>query len=217
MQASLAAQQRLAVIMALLAGFIDAVAFLQCKTYVSFMSGNTTQAGFSITQEKYGIVLTCMTAIVSFTTGVYAGTYALIGEGERTRIRLFRVISGILFFYVFLSHVLTIAQTISVGVIAFAMGLMNTLITAVGKQAVNTDFVTGTLSTIARQMALFTTAKNFADKQQSKKNALRLLLIWLGFIGGAGLAVVCLQTFHSWVLCVPAGALWFLSYTYTRL
>lgn len=42
MQASLAAQQRLAVILALLAGFIDAVAFLQWKTYVSFMSGNTT-------------------------------------------------------------------------------------------------------------------------------------------------------------------------------
>lgn len=158
-----------------------------------------------------------MTAIVSFTTGVYAGTYGLIGGDERTRIRLFRVISGILFFYVFLSHVLTLIPIISVGVIAFAMGLMNTLITAVGKQAVNTDFVTGTLSTIARQMALFTAAKTFADKQQSKKNALRLLLIWLGFTGGAGLAVLCLQAFHSWILCVPAGIVWILSYTYTRL
>lgn len=217
MQASLAAQQGLAVMLALLAGFIDAVAFLQWKTYVSFMSGNTTQAGFSITQEKYGIVLTCLTAIVCFTTGVYAGTYGLIGEGERTRIRLFRVISGILFFYVFLSQVLTIAPIISVGVIAFAMGLMNTLITAVGKQVVNIDFVTGTLSTIARQMALFTSAKTLADKQQSKKTVLRLVLIWLGFIGGAGLAVFCLQALHSWVLCVPAGILWFLSYTYTRL
>ncbi|HEY0551302.1 MAG TPA: DUF1275 family protein, partial [Verrucomicrobiae bacterium] len=39
------AERRLAIQLALIAGYVDAYGFLAYGTYVSFMSGNTTQTG----------------------------------------------------------------------------------------------------------------------------------------------------------------------------
>ena len=67
-------QERSAIFLALIAGYIDATGLIQLKTYVSFMSGNTTSLGAAISTGKSGIITTSITVISCFLLGIYAGT-----------------------------------------------------------------------------------------------------------------------------------------------
>jgi len=69
---SIKMQERLAIFLALIAGYIDATGLIQWKTYVSFMSGNTTSLGAAISTGKYGIIITSITVISCFLLGIYA-------------------------------------------------------------------------------------------------------------------------------------------------
>jgi len=59
-------QERLAIFLALIAGYIDATGLIQWKTYVSFMSGNTTSLGAALSTGKSGIIFTSVTVISCF-------------------------------------------------------------------------------------------------------------------------------------------------------
>ena len=50
-------QEWLAVSLAMIAGFLDAYGMITYHTYLSFMSGNTTQAGYELGQAKFGPAL----------------------------------------------------------------------------------------------------------------------------------------------------------------
>ncbi len=58
-------QEKLAVFLAFIAGYTDATRLIQWKTYVSFMSGNTTQLGAAVFSEKYGVIISSV-IIISF-------------------------------------------------------------------------------------------------------------------------------------------------------
>lgn len=77
---SIKMQERLAIFLALIAGFIDATGLIQWKTYVSFMSGNTTSLGTAISTGKFGIIITSVIVISCFLLGIYAGTCLSLEE-----------------------------------------------------------------------------------------------------------------------------------------
>lgn len=201
---SIKMQERLAIFLALIAGYIDATGLIQWKTYVSFMSGNTTSLGAAISTNKSGIIITSATVISCFLLGIYAGTCLSLWKRIKYQILTFYLVSGILIFYSIIAYFYDINNLISIAIVGFSMGLMNTIVTSVGNQKVNTDFVTGTLNSLARNSAMLTMTDDKIEKEDYKSNAIHLLLLWIGFLFGAFIAPFLLDYFGKWTLMIPA-------------
>lgn len=206
-------QEKLAIFLAFIAGYIDATGLIKWKTYVSFMSGNTTQLGASFFSEKFGIIITSVTVIVSFLIGIYAGTCLSLWKKCNIKTIAFYIVSGILILYTFINYCFQLGNIPSISIIGFAMGMMNTIVTTVGNQKVNTDFVTGTLNSLARNTAMLSMTKDKVEKEEYKSNAIHLLLLWMGFLSGATVAPILINVLVNWTLILPA----FLLLTCSRL
>lgn len=197
-------QERLAIFLALIAGYIDATGLIQWKTYVSFMSGNTTSLGAAISTGKFRIIITSVIVISCFLLGIYAGTCLSLWKRIKNQILTFYIVSGILIFYSIIAYFYDINNLSSIAIIGFSMGMMNTIITSVGNQKVNTDFVTGTLNSLARNTAMLTMTDDKIKKKEYTSNAIHLLLLWIGFLSGAFVAPFLLDYFGKWTLMIPA-------------
>ncbi|SHE47798.1 Uncharacterized membrane protein YoaK, UPF0700 family [Chryseobacterium arachidis] len=197
-------QEKLAIFLAFIAGYIDATGLIKWKTYVSFMSGNTTQLGTAFFSGKYGVIIISVTVIGSFLIGIFAGTCLSLWKKCSTKTIAFYIVSGILIFYTFINYRFQMGNIPSVAILGFAMGIMNTIVTTVGHQKVNTDFVTGTLNSLARNTAIFMMSNDRDEKNQSKANAVHLLLLWMGFLSGAVTAPFLLSILKNWILLLPA-------------
>ncbi|WP_346986057.1 YoaK family protein [Chryseobacterium sp. POE27] len=197
-------QEKLAIFLAFIAGYIDATGLIQWKTYVSFMSGNTTQLGAAFFSHKFGIIITSITVIAGFLTGIYAGTCLSLWKKCRIKTITFYIVSGILILYTAIHYYYPITNIFSIAVIGFSMGLMNTIITTVGDQKVNTDFVTGTLNSLARNTAMLSMTEDKAEKKKYRSNAIHLLLVWIGFLSGAAVAPFLLDALKNLTLLLPA-------------
>ncbi len=206
-------QEQLALLLAFIAGYTDAVGLIKWQTYVSFMSGNTTQLGTGIYNWAGGVVQATVTVIGSFLVGIYAGTCLSLFKNYGNRAFACYIVAAILIVYSILGYYYEISRTGSLGIIGFSMGLMNTIIISVGKLHVNTDFVTGTLNSLARNAALFTMSSDPDAKAVYKSNAIHLLLLWLGFLSGAALAPFSLNILGSWLLLFPALLLMIAAFT----
>jgi uncharacterized membrane protein YoaK (UPF0700 family) len=68
------AQERIAAPLAMVAGYVDAYGYLTYNTYVSFMSGNTTQAGIKTGTSRPAAAFPMLFAILFFIVGVTIGT-----------------------------------------------------------------------------------------------------------------------------------------------
>jgi uncharacterized membrane protein YoaK (UPF0700 family) len=201
---SIKMQERLAIFLALIAGYIDATGLIEWKTYVSFMSGNTTSLGAALSTGKYGIVITSIIVISCFLLGIYAGTCLSLWKRIKNQILTFYLVSGILIFYSIIAYFYDINNLLSIAIVGFSMGMMNTIVTSVGNQKVNTDFVTGTLNSLARNTAMLTMTKDKAEKKEYQSNTIHLLLLWIGFLSGASIAPFLLDYFGKWILMIPA-------------
>lgn len=211
-------QGRTVICLAIIAGFTDAYGFLNFKTYLSFMSGNTTQIGFSIGQENYHAVVLGLLAIFSFVTGVFTGT--LFSDVRRfKKIWMpYTIVSMLLLLYMFTTLFFrnTYYSIIQLGL---SMGYMNTAISYVGKQPVNPDFVTGTLNNMARHIAFWINKVALPDSQGAwdthKSRALKLIIIWISFLIGAFISVVIKSMLGIYALLFPALGLLAIAYAYT--
>ncbi|TDW43376.1 uncharacterized membrane protein YoaK (UPF0700 family) [Flavobacterium sp. 270] len=197
-------QEKLAIILACIAGYLDAVGIVKWKTYVSFMSGNTTQLGISISNGKHAVIMTSVTVISCFLFGIYTGTCLSLWKKYKIQKLPFYIVSGILIFYTTVSFYYTISVLQSLAIIGFSTGIMNTIVTSVGNQKINTDFVTGTLNSLAKNTAMLNMATETAERKEYKTNAIRLFLLWLGFLSGAFTAPFLLPLLKNWILMLPA-------------
>jgi uncharacterized membrane protein YoaK (UPF0700 family) len=201
---SVGIQEKLALFLALIAGYIDATGLIKWKTYVSFMSGNTTQLGAAISTDKPGVIITSVTVIACFLSGIYTGTCLSLWKRIKNKALIFYIVSGILIFYTAADYFYTLNILSSIGIVGFSMGLMNTIVTSVGNQKVNTDFVTGTLNSLARNVAMLSMTDDKVAKVEYKSNAIHLLFLWVGFLSGAFIAPFLLDFLRNWTFILPA-------------
>lgn len=199
-------KEKLAVFLAFIAEYTDATGLIQWKTYVSFMSGNTTQLGAAVFSEKYGVIISSVIVISFFLVGIYTGTCLSLSKKFRSTKMIFTV-SGIMILYSITDYYEHIANEVSIAVIGFSMGLMNTIVTSVGNQKINTDFVTGTLNSLARTAALFVMSDHAEERKEYKINIFHLLFLWMGFLSGASVAPFLLSCLRNWTLMFPAALL----------
>ena len=203
------AERWLAICLALIAGYVDAYGLLAYGIYVSFMSGNTTQTGSMTGQGRVLAALPSALAILFFVAGSFAGTWLTHSRLRHSRQVLCGAIAALLALIIGGAqlgnpalHVL-----VCIAALSLAMGLMNTLISQIGAEAVNLTFVTGTLNKIGRHLALAVTRAPLPDAQGRWDTHLRraglMASVWAGFLTGAMVSGAATSHYGVWVLLPP--------------
>jgi oxalate decarboxylase len=177
-QSSGAVRLLLGFLLALIAGWVDAVGFVQTgQLYLSFMSGNTTQLGLAIAAENAGRILRGGSIILCFFLGAFAGTLIADAAG---RLRL-PIVLGVEFALFCAAIALLAAQPGFAALlpVAAAMGMQNALRQQVGRADVGKTFVTG---------ALFSAGQSLARALRGdapRAEWLAFLATWVAFVLGA--------------------------------
>jgi uncharacterized membrane protein YoaK (UPF0700 family) len=200
-------QEWLAADLAMIAGFLDAYGIITYKTYLSFMSGNTTQTGYESGQGHFWAAVPSALAIVFFVGGSFAGALLVHSAVRRIRRLVFGMVAFSLALIIGLTRLGFLSDGVGIAVISFAMGAMNTALSRVGADSVSLTFVTGTLTRIGVHLALAVRHAPLPDSQGSWDTHLhraRLLGgIWAGFLAGAFLSGVTTPRLGAWVLLLP--------------
>lgn len=200
-------QERLATSLAMLAGFVDAYGIISYNTYLSFMSGNTTQTGFRTGQGDFAEAVPSALAIVFFAGGSFAGALIANSEISQPRRLAFGVVAASLALVIFLTQIGILSDGVPVVLGSWAMGILNTTLSRVDSLQVGVTFVTGTLSRLGVHLALAVSRAPLRDSQGSwdthLHRALVLVGIWGAFLGGALLSGAATPRFGVWVLLVP--------------
>jgi len=170
-------QRLLAIGLASLAGFVDALGFLELGgVFVSFMSGNSTRLAVAVSQRSRGGFYVAG-LIAAFVIGVMAGAAIGMAAGRWRR----QAVLG------FVVLVLTAASlcgmfvdtmTAATGLMAIAMGAANAVLQRDGEIPVGVTYMTGALVKFAQQLVIALTGG-------PRYGWAPYLLLWLGLVGGA--------------------------------
>ena len=104
-----------------------------------------------------------------------------------------------------------LAAWLGIVALSLAMGIMNTSVTSVGPQKVNLGYVSGTLNSLARHLALAAKGMPLFDADGSAGHACAagglLGAIWTAFVFGALLAGAATPRYSQWSLFFPVFTL----------
>ncbi len=205
--ASVKAQERLAITLTFIAGYVDAYGYMTYATYLSFMSGNTTQSGYKMGEGKFADAMPFLTAILLFVIGVAVGTLISSSDQYQSRRKIFGIIASLLSLIIVMTQLGEINPFIHIAILCFAMGIMNTAINQVGTQLVSLTFVTGTLSRIASHIAWGIKQTPLLMAQGSWdshwRRAAMLARVWSSFLIGALSSGILTPHFDVWALLLP--------------
>jgi uncharacterized membrane protein YoaK (UPF0700 family) len=196
-----------AVLLALLAGYLDGYGLLFLKTYVSFMSGNTTFTGLKSGQGNFQAALPSAIAIASFVTGSFLGN--LFGQSRlrHSHRLIFGVIAGLLAAVAGLERHRLGNAPAEIAMLSVAMGMMNPALSKVGAESVSLTFVTGTLNRIGGHLAAAAARKPLPEGRRPGDSHLARARIdasvWSGFLVGAALSGMAGSHLRTWVLLPP--------------
>jgi uncharacterized membrane protein YoaK (UPF0700 family) len=146
------ARRRLAVALAALAGFVDAVGFVAAGGYfVSFMSGNTTRLGVDLATDL-PVALLPLGLIGSFTAGAFIG--ALLAESRPHRRKTVTLAIATALLAVASASQAGLGGLWFLGACAMAMGALNNAFSREGEVQIGVTYLTGALVRLAQGLAL---------------------------------------------------------------
>jgi uncharacterized membrane protein YoaK (UPF0700 family) len=205
------AQARLAIVLALIAGYVDCYGFLHYRVYASFMSGNTTQTGLQAGEANLALAGHNFLPIPAFVGGVFVGTF-LVHSSLRHQLRwLFGMVAALLAVGMAAVYLGPSPGWLSIIILSLAMGLMNVTVTRVGEQPISLGYVTGSLNNLAQHLALAVKRIPVPHARGSwdthGRRAALLVSVWTAFLIGAILAAAATPRFAVWTLLLPILAL----------
>ncbi len=211
------AQWAVAILLAIMAGYLDGYGFFFLKTYVSFMSGNTTSTGLKIGQGDFHAAIPAAIAIVFFATGSFLGNAVTQSKFRHSHRLVFGLIA-ILLAAVTVLHRSGLSQiNTEIVFLCLAMGMANPALSKIGAEAVSVTFVTGTLSRIGGYLASAAAGKPLKEPQgpiatplfreiadSHLSRAWVEATIWSAFLVGAVLSGIAGSSdFRMWALLPP--------------
>ena len=201
------AEKRLAICLALIAAYVDAYGLRAFATYVSFMSGNTTQTGSLTGQGNFVAALRPILAILFFVAGSFAGTWLTHSGLRHARQLLFGVVAAMLAVTIGVMQPSSLYADFGIATLSLAMGMMNTTLSRIGAEQVSLTFVTGTLNRIGSHLALALRGEPPSDALGPWDTQLRraglLASIWGGFLTGAMVSAAAASYIGVWILLPP--------------
>lgn len=166
----------LSVLLSGIAGYVDAVGFIDTGgLFVSFMSGNSTQAGVDVAEQGVAAALLPLSLVAAFVVGVTAG--ALIGRDGRRRAAAMAAAATAVAMSAALAALLPDGPWRFL-LLAAAMGALNTLYLSEGRARVAITYATGTLVSLGLAIAARASGRSPSAWQ-------RPLLLWGALAGGA--------------------------------
>jgi uncharacterized membrane protein YoaK (UPF0700 family) len=193
--------QTLAVLLAALAGFVDACGFLASGGFfVSFMSGNSTRAGIGFANaSRSGFIAAGL--IAAFLFGVIVGALA----GQRARSRRRPVVLGLVAGLLACGAILSAAgvSAAAIAIIAVAMGAVNNAFERNGEVSIGVTYMTGSLVKLGQRIAAALTGGD-------PFGWLSYFVLWLSFVLGVASGAVAfprLGLSALWIAAFVAGAL----------
>ena len=121
--------------------------------YASFMTGNTTSGGVHVGEFDWAAARHSLLPIPMFVLGILAGTLLTQGDRRHALPRLSVLVAAMLTIGVAAAY-FAWPGWLSIVILSFAMGLMNTSILQVGGQTVGIGYMTGDLNSLAEHLAL---------------------------------------------------------------
>jgi uncharacterized membrane protein YoaK (UPF0700 family) len=197
----------MAVFIAMVAGYLDGYGIFFLKTYVSFMSGNTTSTGVSSGHGDFLTALPSGLAILSFVIGSFFGNLISQSKLRYARRLMFGLIAAGIAVVADMQWAGLQHAPSEIAVMCLAMGMTNPTLSKVGPESVSLTFVTGTLSRIGGHLAAAAARKTLKDRQGSEDTHFRRAIIegsiWGGLFTGAVLSGVAGSKFPTWALLPP--------------
>ena len=193
--------------LALIAGYVDAYGLSAFGTYVSFMSGNTTQVGSMTGRGRLVEAVPPALAILFFVCGSCAGTYLTHSRLRHSCRPLFGVVAALLAAAAAVSRIGPAEVNAAIATISFSMGIMNTTLPRIGAESVSLTFMTGDLNRIGSHLALAFKGVPLPDAQGPWDTQLHraglLASLWGSFLIGALISAAMISHLGVWVLVLP--------------
>jgi uncharacterized membrane protein YoaK (UPF0700 family) len=201
-----------AMLLAALAGFVDALAYVSLGGFfASFMSGNSTRLGIGLSTGDHGDALTAGALLLAFLCGVMIATMLSVRFPARRKTVVMTTVTALLALTALLAGITE--RRFPLILLAVAMGAENGVFNREGEVSIGLTYMTGTLVRIGQRLtgALIGSAPAFGW--------VRNLLLWLGFVAGVligGRAHLSLGDTALWLAAGAAGALTLLLAVLTR-
>lgn len=198
-------RRRFAIVLAGLAGFVDAVGFLSADGYfVSFMSGNTTRLGVSLGTDPVR-ALTPALLVAGFLCGVTGGALLALQAGKYRKVAVVALVAALL-----LAAASARALNMPIAMLAAlvaAMGAINNTYQRGGEVTIGLTYMTGALVRLGQGLALRLTGKP-APGWTSWAG------LWAGLLSGATagaylqdrLPLACLWIAATWAAAMAVAA-----------
>jgi uncharacterized membrane protein YoaK (UPF0700 family) len=193
-------RRHLAIALAALAGYVDAIAFLSAGGYfASFMSGNTTRLGVDLATHTARAAIP-LALIAGFVIGVAVGALVAETGGGRRKTRVLALCAALLALAAAFDSAW---QPGFLGASVLAMGALNNVFRRNGEVAVGVTYMTG---------ALVRLGQGLAARAMGRESASRLSagLLWLGLAAGATAGALVYETARvaaPWIAFAGALAL----------
>lgn len=196
-----------AILLAATAGYVDGYGLLFLKTFVSFMSGNTTSTGVTSGQGHFHAAFLSALAVVSFVTGSFLGNLLSQSKWRHCHRMMFFVIAAGLAAVTGLKWAGLRNVPLEVVLLGVTMGMVNPVLSKVGLEAVSLTFMTGTLSRIGGHLALALGQRPLNEGQGPGDSHLARAgiegSVWCGFLGGAVVSGIAAASLGTWALLPP--------------
>jgi len=203
------AAERLALVLAAVAGFVDVVGYLTLHhLFTAHMTGNTSKLGVALGRGHLSAALPLAVAPLLFVAGIAAGTL-LHDRGYRRTILVVQaaLIAAYMGYGSTVIHHGTVPGHTARGFYALAvlaivaLGLQTAALTEIQGATVRTSYVSGVLTHLAQGVA---------RRGRASGGPHRLLLltaIWVAYLAGATCAGYTLRHLAIWCLAIPVGFL----------
>jgi uncharacterized membrane protein YoaK (UPF0700 family) len=166
-----------ACLLAIVAGYADAVGFLKYDTFAGLMTGNTILLGIDVSNARFVAAGFQLAIIAVFLAGVILARVFLRLHGKpwipMMLVSFLLIICGFL------------RRDIGAPMLAFAMGLQNSAANRFNGIALNTVFITGNLQKLGE--GLLQWAWPPKDGAGKSDGVAIFALVWIGYAVGAGL------------------------------
>jgi uncharacterized membrane protein YoaK (UPF0700 family) len=202
------AQWAIAIVLAVVAGYVDGYGLFRLGAYVSFMSGNTTTTGLNSGQGNFYAALPPAVAIVFFFAGCFFGSLLAQSRLRYSHRLIFGIIAVLLALAGFEPRLMR-STLFEVGTLSLAMGMMNPAFSRIGGESVSHTFVTGTLKRAASDLAFAVKGAAPPDSQGQLDTHLSRAVIhaslWSAFLIGATISGIILSHIRTWALLPPSA------------